>query len=455
MTVGSNNEFKSKSSPKTGKILKTGETLSIAKSELLMYQKTKRLAEQEGMKVSILYMVVVGFIWVLVWGSFSSGGPNRIFAVGFPKNTYDLFNGIRAYTPFLAILLSIIFMMSRRRINVMRINKPVLFLILYGITGLCASLLSPQGLKSANWGILFLSVPLTGWFITDYGDSMEKSKILLQTNWVIAFLFVFYLSLGPLRPYILGKPLPNCYFFEEGTNRITQNGVGRYAVVAALVALSRFRQKSSKINRILWFFILAFSLNLLSISQSRTALLGFTGGIIIIFFSLKFQWILFFAPVFAFIIYLSGFLWAAQGTWELMFDLTGRQAIWARGLETISESPLIGFGFHADRLLMEWQHMHNAFLHALIQSGILGTIFFIIAIYGIWGIILRKNLIKRAADVSNPDNIILSEALAIVLFFTLRSFFESTAAFYGADLFFLVPALLYINAYSLKEEEET
>jgi O-antigen ligase len=435
--------------------LKTDDRMKMAKTELLMYQDTKRLAEQEGMKVSILYMVVVGFIWLLVWGSFSSGGPNRIFADGFPSSTYDLINGIRAYTPFLAIFLSVIFMMSRKRINVMSINKPVLFLILYGITGLCSSLLSPQGLNSANWGILFLAVPLTGWFITDYGDSMEKSKILLQANWIIAFLFVFYLSLGPLRPYFLGKPLPNCYFFEEGSNRITQNGVGRYAVVASLIALSRFRQQSSKRNRILWFFILAFSLNLLSISQSRTALLGFTGGIIIIFFSLKFQWVLFFAPVFALIIYLSGFLWAAHGTWQDMFDLTGRPLTWAKGLEVISQSPLIGFGFHADRFLMDWQHMHNAFLHSLIQSGILGAIFFIAAIYGIWGIILRKNLIKRAADISNPDNIILSEALAIVLFFTLRSFFESTAAFYGADLFFLVPALLYINAYAQKEEEGT
>ena len=435
------------------KRMKTSEKLKIAESELKVYQETKKLAEQDVIKVSMLYMVIVGLIWILVWGAFSSPGPNRIFAVDFPKSNYDLFNGIRAYAPFVAIFLSVIFMMSRRQINVIRINKQVLFLILYGVTGLSASLLSPQGMNSVNWALLFISVPLVGWFLTDYGSSMEKAKILLQVNWIIAFLFIFYLSMGPLRPYILGKPLPG-YFLPGGGVRITQNGVGRYAVIATLIALSRFRQQLSKRNRILWLFMLAFSLNLLSISQSRTALLGFTGGIIIIFFSLKFHWVLFFAPVFAFIIYLSGFMWAAHGTWEDVFHLTGRQLTWAQGLEVFSESPLLGFGFHADRYLMNWQHMHNAFLHSLVQSGILGSLFFISAIYGIWVTIFRRSLIRKSADISKPYNILLSESLAIVLFFTLRSFFESTAAFYGADLFFIVPALLYINAYSQETEEE-
>jgi len=394
--------------------------------------------------------VFLGIIWFLVWGAFSYSDPIHVFHSGFPESLFDLFNGIRAYVPFLALFISALLMMGRKPYKIFKVNKPLAFLTLYAVMGLSSSLLSPRGGFSAYWGALYLSVPLTGWLLTGYGKSLEKAEVLLQTNWIIAFLFVVYLSLGPLRPYILGKPLP-AYIFP-GIFRMSQNGVGRYAGVAALVALSRLRQEMELRRRIGWFLLFAISLNLLSLSQSRLALMGFAGGVAIILFSLRFHWIAFFTPVFVGIIYLSGFLWGSEGTLEKLFFLTGRPDTWSQGLEVISRSPLVGFGFRADRYFMGWQHMHNAFLHALIQSGILGTIFFIAAIYWIWHIVLKRNLIKKSLDISRIRNIYLSESLVILIFFTFRSFFESTAAFYGADLFFVVPAILFIQLYGEQRE---
>jgi hypothetical protein len=402
-----------------------------------------------------VYMVIIGIIWALVWGAFSSAGPEYIFYANFPRNLFDFFNGIRAYLPFVAVFFALIIFAGKKSRADLDFKKPTLFLLLYAIVGLISSLLSSRGAGAAYWGALYISVPLTGLLLTGSGESLEEAKLLLNTNWVIAFLFVFYLSLGPLRPYIIGHPLPGAIFLPENAARITQNGVGRYAGIAVLIALSRFRQQSETRNRIFWFFMLAFSLNLLSLYQSRTALLGFAGGVAIILFSLQFNWIAFFAPVFAFTIYLSGFLWGSRGSLEKLFSLTGRvSGQWIPGFRLFAKSPLIGYGFQADRFMLEGIHMHSAFFHSLVQSGILGAAFFIAAIYGIWGIIFREKLIRKSADISNPDNIILSEALAIVLFFTLRSFFESTAAFYGADLFLLVPALIYIYAYSETKEKE-
>ncbi len=398
---------------------------------------------------NILYMVVVGLIWLLVWGAFSSYGPGYILSGKFLSSAFSFFNSIRAYVPFLAVFFSLIIFAGKKGRAHLDFKKPTLYLILYAVVGLTATLLSPRGIDAVYWGLLYLSVPLTGLLLTGSGESLEEAKYLLNANWVIAFLFVFYLSLGPLRSYIFGHPLPGFMYFPGGVARITQNGVGRYAGVAVLIALSRFRQQLNGRNRILWLFLLAFSLNLLSLSQSRAALLGFAGGIAIILFSFRFNWIVFFAPVFAFIIYLSGFLWGSRGSLQQLFSLSGRVlGQWIPGFHLFEKSPFIGYGFHADRFMLEGIHMHNAFFHSLVQSGILGTVFFVAAIYGIWFIVFKKNLIKKASDISNPDNIILSESLAIVVFFTLRSFFESTAAFYGADLFFLVPALLYIYAYS-------
>jgi len=389
--------------------------------------------------------ILIGLIWLLVWGAFSSAGPLGISEVVNAEGAYNIFNSIRSYVPFFAVFLSFLFLTSKRPKETFKIRTHIAFLTLYGIIGLTGSLLSPFEAISVYWALVFLCVPLTGWLITGYGNSLEKTEILLQTNWIIAFLFVIYLSLGPLRPYIMGKPLPDFYIFPGGIARITQNGVGRYAGVAAIIAFSRIRQRCSFRKRIGWILLLALSLNLLSVSQSRTALFGFAGGVVIILISFRLQWIAFFAPVFAFIIYLSGFLWAMHGTWEALFFLSGRGVTWSRGLEVFSRSPFVGFGFHADRYLMQMHHMHNAFLHSLVQSGIFGTIFFIGAFYGIWFVVVKNNLIKKSMDISNVRNIYLSESLAVLAFLTLRSFFESTAAFYGADLFFIVPVLIYIH----------
>jgi O-antigen ligase len=405
---------------------------------------------------NILYMVIVGLIWILVWGAFSSYGPGYVLSGNFLQSAFNFFNGIRAYFPFLAVFFALIIFAGKKGRAHLDFKKPTLYLILYAVVGLTATLLSPRGLDAIYWGLLYICVPLTGLLLTGYGESLEEAKFLLNTNWIIAFLFVFYLSVGPLRSYIIGNPLPQFYMFPGEVARITQNGVGRYAGVAVLIALSRFRQLSGKGNRVFWFFIFVFSLNLLSLSQSRSALLGFAGGAAVVLFSLHFNWIAFFAPIFAFVIYLSGFLWGSRGSLQQLFSLSGRlSGQWVPGFRLFEKSPFIGYGFHADRFMLEGTHMHNAFFHSLVQSGILGAIFFIAALYGIWFTVFKRNLIKKAADISKPDNIILSEALAIVLFFTLRSFFESTAAFYGADLFLIVPALLYINAYAEKMEKET
>jgi len=43
------------------------------------------------------------------------------------------------------------------------------------------------------------------------------------------------------------------------------------------------------------------------------------------------------------------------------------------------ESPFLSYGFHADRFLLN-THAHNSFVHALLQTGAIGTIPFLLAL---------------------------------------------------------------------------
>ena len=116
-------------------------------------------------------------------------------------------------------------------------------------------------------------------------------------------------------------------------------------------------------------------------------------------------------------------------------------------------SPFFGSGFHADRIMLDFAHMHNSYFHSLVQSGAIGTFFFAGAIIGIWHFIFKNNLLRRVKEVRENDQAFITESILIVTFLTARSFFESTAAFYGVDLLIFVPAIAYIFLWTQKNLE--
>jgi O-antigen ligase len=95
--------------------------------------------------------------------------------------------------------------------------------------------------------------------------------------------------------------------------------------------------------------------------------------------------------------------------------------------------------------MMNEAHMHNSYLHAAIQEGGIGFILFAAAIVGIWALMLLKNVFKVSRHLEGQDQVLLMESVLIVAFLTSRSFFESTAAFYGVDLLLLIPAMAFIS----------
>jgi O-antigen ligase len=100
------------------------------------------------------------------------------------------------------------------------------------------------------------------------------------------------------------------------------------------------------------------------------------------------------------------------------------------------------FGFHADRIFLEGQHMHNALLHALVQTGLLGTIPYLAAIVGAWILVVRLHLARPSPGLT-PLPI---EIPAVLAFFTIASITESTFAFFGTPWLLCAPLLAYSQA---------
>jgi O-antigen ligase len=113
-------------------------------------------------------------------------------------------------------------------------------------------------------------------------------------------------------------------------------------------------------------------------------------------------------------------------------------------LALIEKSPFLGWGFQADRIMMNSEHMHNSYLHAAIHTGVIGTAFFVAALASLWWMIFRTGLLHRVKHLAGERRMLLFESVMIVGYLTARSFFESTAAFYGVDLLLFIPAIACI-----------
>ncbi len=386
-------------------------------------------------------------LWLMVWAGMYSdisafqgerllGGPMGMALA------------LRPLLPLLAAVGCLVILVRFGRITLSFTHGPVLAMSAYGLIGTFFFFLSPEPFVSLYWGGLFLSSVFVVWTVANQDDPEQQARVLMAINVILVSVIVLFYFTGPLWPILMGAPNPRLYRLPFGLGVQNANGVGRFAGVLALVALSRVRRRELYL-KIPWLLLLAVSLIMLALSESRTAILGFViGSLLIVLFNRKFSWLVLGIPGIFYYLYNAWFVWRFKGSYGTAFILTGREATWSRVLAISLRSPLAGHGFHADRLIFEGEHVHMAYLHSLIQSGVLGALFFAAAMFGLWWVLVRNRILQRLASIEGEPNFLMTESVAIVGFMTVRSFFESTAAFYGVDLLLLLPAMAYIQIWN-------
>ena len=131
---------------------------------------------------------------------------------------------------------------------------------------------------------------------------------------------------------------------------------------------------------------------------------------------------------------------------------TGRTGVWADGWQLFKGSPILGRGFHADRQVLN-THMHNAVLHAMVQSGILGLIPFLVAMIFGWVLLIR--VIRNLDRLPQSHKLLAIQTAGILTFLTVRAFPESTGAFFSVDWLLLAPLLVYLQVAGQMVSSET
>jgi hypothetical protein len=386
-------------------------------------------------------------LWLMVWAGMYSD-ISAFQGERLLEGPLGFAMALRPLLPILAAVGCLVILVKSGRIALSFTQGPVLAISAYGLIGMFFFFLSPEPFVSLYWAGLFLSTVFVVWTLVNQEGPEQQARVLMAINVILVSVIVLFYFTGPLWPILMGAPNPRLYRLPFGFGLQNANGVGRFAGVLALVALSRVRHRELYL-KVPWLALLAVSLVSLALSESRTAILGFvTGSLLIVLANRKFSWLVLGIPGIFYFLYNAWFVWRFKGSYETAFILTGREATWRRVLAISLRSPLAGHGFHADRLIFEGEHVHMSYLHSLIQSGLLGALLFAAAMFGLWWILVRNRVLQRLASIEGEPNFLMTESVAIVGFMTVRSFFESTAAFYGVDLLLLMPAMAYIQVWN-------
>jgi O-antigen ligase len=389
-------------------------------------------------------MTYAAFLWGLAWAGMFTGLYNAT-SVLMHKSTLNYIQGARAFLPIAATYLGLVWLLAKRPKFVFS-GTPLSFLSGYCLIGLVSSLfLSPQPASSMYWLGIYIAPVLIVWYCLDKAEALTYLRLIMRINYIFFFLLMLFIMPESLRVGWGRLPPFQQYTLPFGLGTQRTNGAGRFALVVLIVCLVRFLTNKRR-SRWIWPVFGAAAAFLLLQTQSRTSLLGLAVTSLLLILLLGVDWrYAFIGPLMAAGAYFSGFQLRARGHVDMLVDLTGRQYTWQKGLAQILKSPFLGWGFNADRILLNAEHMHNSYLHAAIHGGALGALFFAATFVSLWVIILRSHLLLRARLVSGPDKAFLFESILIAGFLTARGFFESTGAFYGVDLLLLVPSFAYIG----------
>jgi O-antigen ligase len=395
-------------------------------------------------------------LWFLFWSGYNTG-PGLVLHPNFPTTNWELIHGVRAYFPLLAGWFALLWLLTPSKTTSRgAVEGPLGLMLVYSLIGVISSVLfSPDWFQASYWALAFGSVALVGIAILSTDYPVETASSLLTLSGIIAVAMTLGIMIGmPLigGPSVTVDPLSlqavsggykTAGFIGMSGTRNT--GFARYAAVAGLYALGRLWQ-GRMILRSLWFMGLLFSGYCLIKAQGRSEIVAFIAGSLIILLLRRSRRVI----LVVWGIGLAALMWSAHffdrfwdyGTRTGHFDpsFTGRTVTWHEGWRLFLHSPCIGFGFSADRYFLQGQHMHDALMHALVQTGLLGTVAFLLAL--VLAVVLMVKL-YIAAQVRRSD-LFRDEVPGLLVFFILLSVTESTA-YFSADWLLLAPVLVYIQ----------
>jgi O-antigen ligase len=392
-------------------------------------------------------------LWVCLWCNLDSGFWNIVPPQDF--SGWQLY--IRAVLPFAVLPSAGFILLYKRRLRLPR-RSPSRLLMIYGCFAAFATIFSPEPMWSLYWSVTFLASILAAWTFIDRAEPMKSARQLLQITWMASFTVAAIIAYQA-RNSVFGDA-PSGYDVHVELDWLSRaSGVARWAAVPGLVCLVRAYYTRRVSLMAFYLGIAAVSFFIVYRMQSRGAIFGSVAALLfalLVSTKMRRYALPFAALALTFILILDSpstvsnrvatYLQRGE-TREEFLSMTGRTRAYKHGLTVIQEHPVFGQGQWADRLTIG-EHVHNSFLQALLNAGILGGIPYL----GSWiaGWILFYKLQKRSNRLSPDDRIHVLECGTVMMFFTVRAIPETTTASFAVDLLVMTAVYVYLECLTVQ-----
>jgi O-antigen ligase len=402
---------------------------------------------------------LTALLCLLVWSGYNTSVYYYLDPL-FPKSFMNLIHGVRAFFPILAGVIAAGQLARRRSLPPWLAFGPLILLLFYGGIGLASSIFfSSQPIPAAYWALEYISVIVVVMAVASSPDPEAQLARFISVNWACCAAICTGLLVGiPLLGgealgQTAGSPLGVIAYGRVndvmGMSGTRNTGFGRFAGIVILVGIAKLLyDRRDKKTLFIWTpLTLAAGLALL-LSQARTSWLSVVVAAVVLLARAptRFRVPMIMLVLLALpLVWLSGFghgfmLYLTRGT-GIDLTLTGRTATWGQGLQALQQSPWVGLGFWADRYFLGGWNIHNTYLQAFLQGGILGIIPFALALVWVWISILRLYSNKPSGEASSLP----AELLGVMAFLTVYSLTEITYSFYSVGWMVMAPLFAHVQ----------
>lgn len=392
-------------------------------------------------------------LWLGLWSNLNTGP----WFISIPETLGDWPNLIRSILPFFILPISGFLLLQRGKLHLPS-DGPSRLLLMYGLVGLLAAVLSPDLAGSLYYSMTFLATIFAAWTFIKRADSTDSARQLLIITWVATFIVAAIIGYQA-RGSVFGQGSSAYYALSDELHGASKSeGVARWAAVPGLVCLVRAYYTRR-------FSLMAFYIGVAVVSfyivyrmQSRGAVFGAVAALIfaLLVSSRMRKYALPFAAIALVVILLldspanvsknvTTYLKRGQTTAQFL-SMTGRTTIYARALDAFQSSPIIGRGQLADRNMLG-EHVHNSFLMALLNTGIVGSIPYCLSWVAGWMLFFKIQ--KKIDRLSPDDRVHVLECGAVMMFFSVRAIPETTTASFVVDLLVMVAIYVYLESFSM------
>jgi O-antigen ligase len=405
-------------------------------------------------------LMLTSMLCLSVWSGYNSTILYLLDPL-FPRNFVNFVHGVRAFFPILAGVIAVCQLAQRRSLPKWLTVGPLTLLLLYAGIGLASSVfVSVEPIGAVYWALQYISVILVVIAVASGSEPEAHLTRFISVNWGCCAAVCLVLLAGiPLLGggtvgHTASSPLGVMAYAKVredvmGMAGTRNTGFGRFAGIVILVGLAKLlHDRRDKKTLFIWVPLTLAAAVALLLSQARTSWVSAVVAAVVLLARAPTRWrvpIIMLALLALPLVWLTGFghasmIYLTRGR-GIDPTLTGRTVTWANGWQAVHQSPWVGLGFWGDRYFLNGQNMQSTLLDALIQSGFLGLIPFVIAIVWVWIGVLRFYSTKTTGETSSLPG----ELLGVMTFFTVYSVTEITYSFYSVGWMAMAPLFAHVQ----------